>query len=100
MSSPETELFSAVINQALRDYNHLLRATNPEHGSKTDAIEARSFLTATHGRWKRSRVDICSLASINPDALRDRVLAAIERDGDLRSMLPKERRDKKPSDDA
>jgi hypothetical protein len=100
MSSPETELFSAVINQALRDYNHLLRAKKPDHGGATDGIEARSFLTATHGPWKRSRIDICHCAGIDPDALRERVLATIERDGDLRSMLPKERRDKKPRDDA
>ena len=93
MSTPETEMFSAVITQALRDYNQRLRGKKIESGgSEADGAEAEAFLTATYGPWKRSRIDICHCAGIDPEALRERVLAAIAKDGDLRSIMPTKQR--------
>lgn len=88
MSSGETDLFCGVILQAMRDYNCRLRGEIPKAGTIQDGIEAERFLTDTHGPWKRSRMDICHAAGMCPDALRDRILAAKAKAGDLSTLMP------------
>ena len=99
MTAPDSPLYAAVIMQALYDYHMHLRGRRAHTGgvNEIEGREAELFLTAESGPWKRSRTDLCHCAGIDPEALRDRVLAAREADGDMRAMMPKRRA---PADDA
>ena len=93
MTPDESAIYSAVILQAMRDYNFHLRGVPINAGTIQDGIDAERFLTAAEGKWSQSRFDVCHAAGICPDSVRARVLAAIERDGDLRSLLPSDVRE-------
>ena len=93
----ETDMWSAVVYQAICDLDTHLRLLArgdeaPDRNSSAtfpstlDGEEARAFLLAKHGPWARSRMDICYISGIDPDVLRERVEAAIEKDGHLQSL--------------
>jgi len=88
----ERELWTAVINQAITDaaayldYKEKRRHTLPNNTSYAEASQGWEFLTASHGEWARSRMDICGGTAVDPDMLRERVLAIVEERGSLSSV--------------
>ncbi len=84
----ESEMFAAVVYQAVLDADVHLRGANQTAGYKPqDGQEALKLLTDSYGPWARSRMDICNVCGMDPNALRDRVVAMIEEKGNLQDMI-------------
>lgn len=89
----EKALWAAVINQALvdasayLDYTARRRHTLPNNTSYSEVSQSWEFLTARHGEWARSRMDICDQAGIDPDMLRSRVLEVAAEGGNLSGLF-------------
>lgn len=86
--SQESQMFAAVVYQAVMDADTYLRGRETTTGYKAkDGEEALKFLTDAYGPWARSRKDICHVCGMDPDALRDRVQAMINHHGNLQLMI-------------
>lgn len=72
----ERELFAAVILRAVQD---LLTPTIPgEWDTRRHREDDFDFLTATEGPWARRREEFAVAAGLDPDNLRDKVLAIMD----------------------
>ena len=72
----ERELFAAIILRAVQD---LLTPTIPgEWDTRRHREDAFDFLTATEGPWARRREEFAVAAGLDPDYLRDKVLAIMD----------------------
>jgi hypothetical protein len=101
IESPDTALWCAVIDQALRDYfvrwnkDDLegLRESTDENRDNLIAYhqrirqDAERFLFEPVGGWARSRREVCIAAGVDPDWLREKAIkmrAELESNGALR----------------
>lgn len=89
----ERELWGAVLQQAIDDAHFAFsRPDDHDRGatnmSLVDKSDARAFVTATYGAWARSRMDICHVSGIDPDAFFQRCAASLNEHGDLRDLIP------------
>jgi hypothetical protein len=79
----EKRLWMAVVAQAATD---ALMARQTKAANDLERRDAVAFCTATYGEWARSRELACALAGVNPDKLRERILAGIAQGQKLTGM--------------
>lgn len=72
----ERELFAAIVLRAVQD---LFTPSIPgEWDTRRHREDALDFLTATEGLWARRREELAIAAGLDPDYLRDKVLAIMD----------------------
>ena len=74
----ERALAAAVVLLAIEDARCMAASASSRSGrrpSRSDVSMAWQFLTAARGQWAESRGRWCDAAGIDPEALRQRILA-------------------------
>lgn len=79
---PVVEMWRACLARAIQDLLGVVGMTSHKKEIPHVQHEALQFLTATSGEWYRSRVDICTIVDVDPDALRERIVAILEGDAE------------------
>jgi hypothetical protein len=86
----EQDMWGAVLQQAIVDANLAFTLADDQTHfglSRPERVDAKNFITATYGPWARSRLDICHVSGVDPDAFFDRCAQCLKKHGDLREML-------------